>query len=316
MLRGAPAVIRVHLDTDLGGDPDDACALAYLLGRADVDVVGITTSIDRGGVRAGHVSRLLAVTGHTSIPVVAGAALSMTTLEPADPVMDPAIAPQPAPPGAALELLAAGIDSGATVIAVGPLTNLALLEVFQPGSLGRAPVVVMGGWVTPPASGLPQWPPARDFNIQWDTRAAEIVATTAADLTLVTLPATLTAHLRASDFPRLRASGPLGAMLADQTETHAQATGKADLPVGNPRLPADLRNFHYDPVTAAIAVGWDGARIEEMAIAVGYEGDVLRFWPRRDGHPIKVVTSIDGARFASEWLDVVTAIPSAAVPGA
>jgi inosine-uridine nucleoside N-ribohydrolase len=25
-------MVRVHMDTDLGGDPDDACALAFLLG--------------------------------------------------------------------------------------------------------------------------------------------------------------------------------------------------------------------------------------------------------------------------------------------
>jgi hypothetical protein len=25
-------MVRVHIDTDLGGDPDDACALAFLLG--------------------------------------------------------------------------------------------------------------------------------------------------------------------------------------------------------------------------------------------------------------------------------------------
>jgi hypothetical protein len=33
-------VVRVHLDTDLGGAPDDA--LSMLLGLPDVEVVGIT----------------------------------------------------------------------------------------------------------------------------------------------------------------------------------------------------------------------------------------------------------------------------------
>jgi hypothetical protein len=45
-----------------------------------------------------------------------------------------------------------------------------------------------------------------DFNVQWEGR---VVAATA-DLTLVPLPVTLTAQLRAADLPRLRASGPLG----------------------------------------------------------------------------------------------------------
>ena len=38
----------IHLDTDLGGDPDDACALAMLLGWPDVELVGITTTADPG----------------------------------------------------------------------------------------------------------------------------------------------------------------------------------------------------------------------------------------------------------------------------
>jgi hypothetical protein len=37
------AMLRVHLDTDLGSDTDDLCALAMLLGWPDVEVVGVTT---------------------------------------------------------------------------------------------------------------------------------------------------------------------------------------------------------------------------------------------------------------------------------
>jgi purine nucleosidase len=66
-------VVRVHLDTDLGGDPDDACALAMLLGWPDVEVVGVTTTIDPDGRRAGCVAELLEIAGRSDIPVVAGA---------------------------------------------------------------------------------------------------------------------------------------------------------------------------------------------------------------------------------------------------
>jgi inosine-uridine nucleoside N-ribohydrolase len=33
----------IHLDTDLGGDTDDACALAMLLGWPGVELAGVTT---------------------------------------------------------------------------------------------------------------------------------------------------------------------------------------------------------------------------------------------------------------------------------
>lgn len=76
--------MRVHLDTGFGGDTDDACALAYLLGRADVDLVGVTTAADADGRRATYARHLIGLAGR-QVPVAAGAALSSTTGARADP---------------------------------------------------------------------------------------------------------------------------------------------------------------------------------------------------------------------------------------
>src|SRR6266536_6215640 len=232
---GAAGVMRIHLDTDLGGDPDDACALAMLLGWPGVEVVGITTTIDPGGRRAGCVAHCLQLAGRDDIGVAAGAGVSLTTLRRADPVTDDerywpsTLAARPSLPGAALDLLDHSVEQGATIIGIGPYTNLALLEVAWPGSLGRVPVVVMGGWTQAPERGLPAWGPEMDWNVQWDTRAAEVVAAAATHLTLAALPATLKAHLREIDLPRLRASGPLGELLARQSEAHAHDHGIVEL---------------------------------------------------------------------------------------
>ncbi len=32
--------MKVHLDTDFGGDPDDACAMAMLLGWPGIEIIG------------------------------------------------------------------------------------------------------------------------------------------------------------------------------------------------------------------------------------------------------------------------------------
>jgi purine nucleosidase len=302
----------IHLDTDLGGDPDDACALAMLLGWPGVDLVGITTVADRDGRRAGYVEHLLRLAGRVDIPVAAGAAASLTTMRTADPVIGderhwPAGLPaRPAPPGAALDLLAAGIARGATVTAVGPYTNLALLETARPGSLAQTPVVVMGGWVDPAAAGLPAWGPERDFNVQWDTRAARIVAV-AADLTLATLTATLRAPLRAAHLPRLRACGPLGELLAAQTEAHAADSGKVRLGPAHPGLPDDLLNFHYDPVACAVAAGWPGVAVRRRRLRAVLDGGVLRFAEAADGRPTGVLQDVDGEAFAEAWLAAVAA---------
>ncbi len=303
----------IHLDTDFGGDTDDACALALLLGWPEVEIVGITTTADRDGLRAAYVEYFLKLAGRSSIPVVAGAGASMTTLATADPVRGderhwPAtISPRPAAPGAALNLLAESIERGATIVAIGPWTNLALLEIVRPGSLRRTPTVVMGGWVAPPDAGLPAWGPEMDFNVQWDTRAAEIVFATAADLTMVPLAPTLKAQLRAADVPRLRASGPLGALLARQGEAHGETYGMAALGRAHAGLPDDLLNFQYDPVTCAVALGWSGATVAEMRLTPVREGRILRFEPDEAGRPVRVVTDIDGTAFAARWLRAVEA---------
>jgi purine nucleosidase len=301
--------MRVHLDTDLGGDTDDVCALALLLKWPGVEVVGITTTADSGGRRAGYVAHCLDLAGRDDIPVAAGAGASLTTLAVAEPIVDDErywptdLRPRPSPPGAALDLLHHSIERGATIVAIGPFTNLALLEVARPGTLGRVPVVAVGGWFPFAAEGLPGWGPEMDWNVQWDTAAARILAG-AAELTLVPLPVTLKAQLRGADLPRLRAaaSGPLGRLLADQAEAHGHDWDMAAMGRAHAGLPDDLLNFQYDPVAVAVALGWPGAVVQEMPLVPVAAGDLLRFVRRPEGRPTRVMVDLDGTGFGELWL--------------
>src|SRR5690349_6998104 len=65
-------VRRIHVDTDIGTNPDDACALAMLLGLADVEVVGVTTSRDPDGQRVRAARQVLALAGRPDLPVRPG----------------------------------------------------------------------------------------------------------------------------------------------------------------------------------------------------------------------------------------------------
>ena len=67
---------KVHLDTDLGGDIDDLCALAMLLRWEDVEITGITTVAEANGRRAGYARRVLELEKKSDIPVAAGAHVS------------------------------------------------------------------------------------------------------------------------------------------------------------------------------------------------------------------------------------------------
>ncbi len=315
-LAGHPVVMLIHLDTDLGGDTDDACALAFLLGQPEAELAGVTTVADRAGRRAGYARYCLGLAGRDGIPVAAGAGLSMTTLQSAYPVTgDERYWPDglpcsPSSPGAALDLLLRNIERGATVVAIGPWTNLALLEITRPGSLGQAPVVASGGW-TGLGAGLPPWGPEMDFNVQQDTLAAEIVAA-AADLTLAPLPVTLTAHLRAAELPRLRASGPLGELLAGQGEAHGHDFQMAAMGRRHAGLPDDLLNFHYDPVACAVALGWPGAAIDQTRLQLIHDGALVRFEPADAGRPMRMLTDLDPASFTEYWLNAVETAQSSA----
>ena len=297
----------VHLDTDLGSDTDDLCALAMLLGWPEATVTGVTTCTDPGGLRAGMTAYALALAGRPDVPLAAGAegtlAPPMVPFEFPDYWPAP-IAPRPSPPGAALDLLAAGVEAGATVVAVGPYTNLALLEAARPGLLSRARVVVMGGHIPAAGDGLPPWGAEEDFNLQQDHQAARVVLE-ACDPVVVPLSATARVHLRAADLPRLRAAGPLGSLLADQAEAHARDQGNLELGRAWAGLPDDLLNFQHDPLACAVALGWDGVTVEEVPVRLAAGGGRLRMTEAAGARPLRVVTAVDGPGFAEAWLAAV-----------
>ncbi len=282
-----------------------------LTGWPDVEIVGITTTIDPGGRRAGFVARCLELAGCADIPVVGGAQVSMTTGQfpgtiPDDGrYWDAPVTARPTRPGEALTLLRASVETGATIVAIGPYTNLADLEIERPGSLGQVPVVLMGGFVHATDPGLPPWGPDIDWNVQCDPHAAEVVFAGATDLTLVTIPAVCKAHLRRSHLARLRAAGPLGALLARQAEAYAFDNDITELARAHTGLPDDLLNFQYDAVACAVAAGWSGATIEQIGLSAVLDDGVLRFEPDRHGRPTRVVVDIDADDFTTRWFEAI-----------
>jgi purine nucleosidase len=301
-------VARIHLDTDLGSDTDDLCALAMVLGWPSTELVGVTTSTDPGGLRAGFVHHALELAGRSAIPVVAGSDGSIGGLF--SPILIPdywpePIAPRPAEAGAALGLLETNARQGATVVAVGPYTNLAMLETARPGVLSSAGVVVMGGHHVAPQAGLPQWGRRDDFNVQQDAVAASIVFERC-DPLVVTLAVSLEVCVRRTHLETLRGAGPLGRLIADQAEMHARDQHRDELARSFEGLPDDLLNFQYDPLACAVALGWDGVTVEDVPCAIERDDDGLLRMERREGAPpLRTATHVDAARFEAEWLAAV-----------
>jgi inosine-uridine nucleoside N-ribohydrolase len=304
---------RVHLDTDLGSDTDDLCALALLLGWPDAEIVGVTTNTDPGGIRAGWVSYALALAGREDVTIATG--LEGTLSELYVPLAFPEYWPEPISPrpgrsGEALELLEASAESGATIVAVGPFTNLALLEAARPGLLADTHFVVMGGHVTSPGPQFPQWGVHDDFNVQQDRFAAQVVFERCNPV-VVPLAATIQSFLRVAHLARLRAAGPLGRLLADQAEQHGRDHHNMETGRAYEALPDDLLNFQHDPLACAVAMGWDGVKFADIPTKLELRDE--RLWmTQEEGHPaLHVTTEVNGPAFEELWLHTVERASSA-----
>src|SRR5205814_9664698 len=86
-----------------------------------------------------------------------------------------AVPPVPTSLDQALSLLKLSIEQGAIVAAIGPFTNLALLEGRHPGILQSARLFLMAGYVFPPRKGFPQLGSDMDYNVQVDVHSAQHV---------------------------------------------------------------------------------------------------------------------------------------------
>ena len=121
--------MKVHLDTDIGGDMDDVCALMMLLKWPNLEITGVTTVTEDRGRRAGYVDYVLKFAGRSNIPVAAGAdvAEGYYRFAPGYPVEEnnwpESIPPRPGAASAAVELLKQSVEQGAVSIGIGQFTN-------------------------------------------------------------------------------------------------------------------------------------------------------------------------------------------------
>jgi inosine-uridine nucleoside N-ribohydrolase len=188
---------RVVIDTDPG--IDDAIAIFLALGAAELDVVGLTTVYGNCAVDVAtrNALALLEIAGRADVPVAMGAAAPVATeylgaiphIHGVDGLGDSGLLTEPA--GRPVDLSAAEFlcrhAPGATVLALGPLTNLALALRLRPelDTVVRQ-VVVMGGNALVPGNATP----AAEANMVNDPEAADVVFGARWPITMVGLDVT------------------------------------------------------------------------------------------------------------------------------
>jgi inosine-uridine nucleoside N-ribohydrolase len=214
---------RIILDCDPGHD--DAIALMLALGSSEVELLGVTTvagnqTLDKTTANA---IRVLDHLGREAIPVAAGAPGPLVRDGHfvgdvhGETGLDGPDLPPPArePEGEhAIDWIAGTVASesrSVTLVATGPLTNVALFIARYPELVDELErIVLMGG-----AMGEGNVTPAAEFNIWADPEAARRVFASGVDLTMVGLDVTQKALMTQAHADRLRAAGRAGRLVAD-----------------------------------------------------------------------------------------------------
>ncbi len=223
------AVTRVVIDTDPG--VDDAIAIFLALASPEMDVVGITTVSGNVNVEKTTLNarRLLDLVGRSDIPVARGAATSLSGVAGSDVShvhgddgLGCLVWPEPEIKEAtesAVDLLHRLTHEGPlTVIAIGPLTNLAEWIEAYPEDVAKVErVVVMGG-----ASFHGNVTAAAEFNVWADPEAAAVTFSARWPLVVLPLDVTHQATIGDDDFAFFRSLGSeVGRRCADMLEPYA-----------------------------------------------------------------------------------------------
>jgi inosine-uridine nucleoside N-ribohydrolase len=184
-------------------------------------------------------------------------------------------------------------DENITLVATGPLTNIATAIRKEPAILPHIQrIALMGG-----AIGLGNVTPVAEFNIWFDPEAAAIVLGCGCPITMIPLEVTHQALATSDVLQRLRASGRTVAQVAADllvffAETYLQVFGFPSPPVHDPCAIAaivmpEIMQMHKMRVEVETTGIWSRGQTVCDAYGklgrptnadVGYALDVPRFW--------------------------------------
>jgi inosine-uridine nucleoside N-ribohydrolase len=301
-------VTRIVLDCDPGHD--DAIALLLALASPELELAGLTTVAGNQTLEktTANALRVLEHVGRDDVPVAAGADGPLVR-EPfvaayvhGETGLDGPDLPPPAGTpvtGHAVEFLAEHA-AGQTLVAVGPLTNVALYLALHPDG-APARIVLMGGAI---AEG--NVTPAAEFNIWADPEAARRVFASGIDLTMVGLDVTHKALMTPAHADRLRSAGRAGKLVAELFDFyhrfHAETYGLPGSPI-------------HDALAVAAVVRPELLQTKHRHVAIDCESELCRgrtvvdLWRRRGNEPnAHVAVAVDSEAFVELLLDRISSL--------
>ncbi|NOZ71714.1 MAG: nucleoside hydrolase [Chloroflexi bacterium] len=223
---------RILIDTDPG--IDDATAILLALASPELTLEGLTVvhgncSADQGVINALSILEL-AQAGHVPVAKGCDRPLVQPSLLAPETHGNTGLGYAQLPPPATQPITQHAVDfliehimaapAEITVVAIGPLTNLALALRKQPRLVQAVKdVIIMGGAIRHEGNTTP----LAEFNTYVDPHAAHIVFHSGMPLTLVPLDVTYQCILLAQDVARLQAiDSPVPPFIADATRFYRE----------------------------------------------------------------------------------------------
>jgi purine nucleosidase len=256
---------------------------------------------------------LLAVLGRSEVPVARGASspLNPALRHPDWPDRHSAGASSGQPAAAQLVQRVMAEPGELTIVAIGPLTNLALALLMEP-RVARAvrEIVVMGG-VYLEQTNVARMP--GEYNFWCDPDAAQVVLDSGAPLRLVGLDVTRRVRLTRDDATRLAGGGAFGRLASEHTLAwidyqESVKPGEA-LEQGSCAL--------HDPLAVAVVARPGLVRWREAHVAVETAGRVTRgvavadllMWADPPAANCRIATAVDAEGFRDLFLERMAALP-------
>ena len=175
------------VDTDIGGDPDDAIALVAAA-RTTPALALVTTTDEQDGQRARFARHLLDLLGRPNVPVVPGPD-ARSSYFCVDGLVPRSV---PTPPGRVVDAvsgLCRATDGPVRWLGIGPMTNLAAVLTAHPDLANQLHITQMGGALNY------RHPDRAEHNISLDPDAAHAVLARAHRLRLVVSDITFTPQI-------------------------------------------------------------------------------------------------------------------------
>lgn len=290
---------RVVIDTDIGDDVDDALAIAMALKSRKLQVAGITTMGKYASNRAVLAQKVLEVCDAAFIPVYAGIETPIVKHMEENEDELPCLCGKLESDYVKSEMHAVNFlvqtlqeHPDTTILALGPLMNLAAAALIAPEVMKGTNIVIMGGAFE---SHYQEW------NIYSDPEAAAIVLRSGANIKMVGLDVTTKCILEESDLKRLRESpGEDTRYLSSLIETYRHITGNGimlhDPLVIGEMLDSEL--LKYSAVRAEVELRGEFTR-GSLIVEKNYFGEEEKI-PN-----IEAAVEVDRKAFTELFMDII-----------